>query len=102
MAADQRVSRAVVPERRLRRTLELGDDALRELLPEFDAPLVERVDVPDHTLREHAVLVERDERAERLRRELLRENHRRRPVALERPVRDEPLRRSFGPYFVRG
>src|SRR5204862_7934378 len=76
MAADERVRRAVVPERRLRRALELGDDALRELLPELDAPLVERVNVPDHALREHAVLVERDERPERLRRELLGEDHR--------------------------
>src|SRR5258708_2238541 len=71
MAADERVRRAVVPERRLRRALELGDDPLRELLPELDAPLVEGVDVPDHALREHAVLVERDERPERLRREPL-------------------------------
>src|SRR6267142_2579956 len=100
MAADERVRRAVVAEGRLRRALELGDDALRELLPELDAPLVERVDVPDYALREHAVLVERDERPERLRRELLGENHRRRPVALERPVRHEPLGRSLGPNLI--
>ena len=49
---------------------ELGHDPLRELLAELDAPLVERVDVPDRTLGEHLVLVERDELAERVRREL--------------------------------
>src|SRR5205823_11657040 len=70
MAADERVRRAVVPEWRLRRALEFGDDALRELLPQLDAPLVERVDVPDHALREDAVLVERDQRPERLGRAL--------------------------------
>src|SRR5262245_32205180 len=75
MAADERVRRAVVVEGWLRRALELGDDALRELLPELYAPLVERVDVPDHALREDAVLVERDQRPERLRRELLGEDH---------------------------
>ena len=39
--------------------------ALRELLAELDAPLVERVDVPDRALGEDAVLVERHQRAER-------------------------------------
>ena len=46
-----------------------GTIALGEHLPQLDAPLVERVDVPDGALREDAVLVERDELAERLRRE---------------------------------
>ena len=41
--------------------MELGDDALREHLAELDTPLVEGVDLPDHALGEHAVLVERDE-----------------------------------------
>ena len=57
---------------------ELGRDARGELLPELDAPLVERVDVPDRRLREDAVLVEREQRAERRRIEPLGEDRRRR------------------------
>ena len=49
--------------------LEFGDDALGQHLAQFDAPLVERVDVPDDALREDAVLVKRDQLAERRRRE---------------------------------
>jgi hypothetical protein len=44
---------------------ELGDDPLRERLAELDSPLVEGVDAPHGSLREHAVLVEGDEGAER-------------------------------------
>src|SRR5262249_55580797 len=83
IATDQSIRRRIVRELGLRRALELRDDALRELLPELDAPLIERVDVPDHSLGERAVLVERDERPDRLRRQLLGEDHRRRPVARE-------------------
>ena len=43
---------------------------LRELLAELDAPLVEAVDVPDDPLDEDLVLVHRDQRAERARRDL--------------------------------
>ena len=74
-------------ERGLVRRLELGNDAARELLAELDAPLIEGVDVPDGGLREDAVLVERDQLAERLRGEALREQRRARAVALEAAVR---------------
>ena len=47
-------------------------------------------------LHEHAMFVEGDELAERVWREFLDEDHVRRPVALENPVRNEPLRRPFG------
>ena len=47
--------------------LEFGYDALGEDLAQFDAPLVERIDVPDDTLREDAVFVEGDESAQRFR-----------------------------------
>ena len=75
------------------RALELGDDRLRQHLAQLHAPLVERVDVPDRALREDAVLVERDEAAERGRREPVREDRVRRAVALEDAVRHE-LRRA--------
>ena len=61
---DERVRRAVVIEGRLR-TGELREDSLRQHLSQFHTPLVERVDIPDHALREYDVLVERDQLAER-------------------------------------
>ena len=62
------------------RARELRDDPLGERLPQLHAPLVERVDAPDRPLREDAVLVEGDERAERERGELLGEEDVRRTV----------------------
>jgi hypothetical protein len=38
--------------------LKFGDDSLSQHLTQLDAPLVERVKVPDHTLREDRVFVE--------------------------------------------
>ena len=75
---------------------------LREHLAELDAPLVERVDAPDRALREDAVLVEGDERAEGVRRELLGEDDVRRAVALEHPVRDDRLGRPLGAHLGLG
>src|ERR1700734_1349521 len=62
-----------------------------ELLAEFDTPLVERVDVPDRALREHLVLVERDEPAERTGIEALIEERARRAAAGEALVGREPF-----------
>ena len=42
-----------------------GNDRLRECLAELDTPLIERVDSVEDTFDERAVLVEREERAER-------------------------------------
>ena len=50
-------------------------------------------------LHEHAMFVEGDEFAERLGRESLGEDHVRRPVAFENPVRNEPLGCSFRLHF---
>src|SRR5216684_3427050 len=55
--ADQGVGRAVMGELGLCLALELRDDALSQNLAEFDAPLIEGVDVPDGALGEHAVLI---------------------------------------------
>ena len=46
---------------------EFGDDALGEHLPQLDPPLVKRIDLPDGTLGENAVFVQRDEFAQRRR-----------------------------------
>ena len=67
---------------------------------ELHAPLVERVDAPDGALREDRVLVERDEPAERLRRELLGEDGVRRAVPLEDSVGHEPLGGALRPHLL--
>ena len=55
-------------ERGLGLALEFRDDALSQYFAQLHAPLVEGVDVPDNTLGEDRVLVESDQRAERMRR----------------------------------
>ena len=67
------------------------DDALGQHFAQLDAPLVERVDVPDRALGEDAVLVERDQLAERFRRQPVGQDRVRRTVALEDAVRHEPV-----------
>jgi len=56
-----------------------------KLLAELDAPLVEGIDVPDRRLDEHAVLIKRDEAAERVGIELAVNLIGSRPIALLRP-----------------
>src|SRR5215207_2239452 len=86
VSPDERVGAAVVREVGLRAG-ELGDDRGGELLAELDAPLVERVDVPDRPLGEHLVLVGRNQLSERERRQPLGKDHVRRVVAGEAAVR---------------
>ena len=61
VAANQVVGRTIVVELGGGLALELGNDALRQHLAEFDAPLIERIDVPDHALSEDGMLIERDQ-----------------------------------------
>src|ERR1700674_472895 len=96
VAADQRVCRAVVRQWRLGRAFEFGNGPLRQHLAELDAPLIERIDVPDDALHEDAVLVEGDDCAKGLRRQPLREQGVGRPVAFEDAVRYELGRRALG------
>ena len=56
---------------------------VRQLLAEFNAPLVEAEDVPDHALHKYLMLVHRDEAAECPWGEFLEEDGVGRPVALE-------------------
>src|SRR5262249_22783431 len=79
----------------LRLVLQLRDDALSQHLAQLDAPLVERVDVPDSTLREDGMLVESDELAERSRREAIGEDRIGWAIALEDPVRHKPVLRAL-------
>src|SRR5262245_593094 len=66
---NQRVGRAVVGQFWLDLTLELGRDAVGEDFSQLDAPLVERIDVPDCALHETAVFVKGDDLAEGRRRQ---------------------------------
>ncbi len=50
---------------------EFGDDAVGKHFTEFDAPLIERVNIPDGALHEDFVFVERDQLAQRLRRQAI-------------------------------
>src|SRR5262245_47113812 len=87
-------------ELRLGRALKFWDNVLRQHLAELDTPLVKRVNIPDDALSEDGVLVERHERAERGRRELLGEDGIRRAVALEHAVWHQPLRCALGLDFL--
>ena len=62
--ADERICAAVVFQVGFPCGFEFGDDALGEDFAEFDAPLVEGVDVPEDALGEDAHFVEGDEAAE--------------------------------------
>src|SRR5262249_14587598 len=95
VASNESVRRAVVAEPGLHWALELRDDALRQHLSQLHAPLVERIDVPDDALREHAVLVERDQLAQRPRGQPVGEDRVRGTVSLEHAVGDERLRRAL-------
>src|SRR5262249_47044008 len=96
VATDQVVGRAVVSELRLAGTLELGNDALSQRLPQLHPPLVEGVDAPDGALGEHGVLIECDQLAESLGREPLEQKGVRRTVPLEHAVWNQPVRRPLG------
>src|SRR5215831_194642 len=79
----------------LRLTLEFRDDALSQDFSQLNTPLIERVDVPDDTLRKDAVLIESDKLAEGLGREPINEDRVRWPIAREDAMRHEPIRRAL-------
>src|SRR5881628_3730352 len=83
-------------ERGLCLALEFRDNALGQHLAKLHAPLVERINLPDSALGEHAVLVKGDQLAENFRREPIGEDSVRRAVTLEDPVGDEPRRCALG------
>src|SRR3989440_12289940 len=69
-------------------TLKFRNDAVGQYLSQLDAPLVERIDMPDRSLNEDLVLIECDQLAQRLRCQSLHQNGVRRAIALESPVRN--------------
>src|SRR6478609_3883992 len=94
--ADQGVRRAVVLQVGFVVCFQFGSHLLRQHLAELDAPLVEGVHAPHRALYEHAVFVKGDQGAERVRREPLEQQGVRRAVALEDPVRHEPVVGALG------
>src|SRR5216683_447094 len=99
--ADKGVGRAVMIELGLGLALELRDDALSQNLAELDAPLIERVDLPDGALREHTVLIQGDQLSQRGRGQTIHQNGVGRSITFEHPVRDEPVGRAFGLHLLR-
>src|SRR3954470_612559 len=95
-----RLRRAVMSESGLRLRLELRDDPLGQHLAQLDSPLIERVDIPDDTLGEDAVLVEGHELPEGLRREAVGEDRVRGPVAPEYTVRNDAVRGALGLHLL--
>lgn len=97
--ADQAVRARIVGKFHVRvlfALFEFRDDLLRELLAEFNAPLVEAVDVPDNALRKDLVFVESDQGSESLRIDRIDEEAVCRLVAFENLVRSEHLDFFFG------
>ena len=86
----------VVPRRLFLPRVQFGHDAPGQDLAQFDAPLVEGIDLPDRRLGEDTVLVERDQLARVPRRQPFGKDRVRRPVAFEDAVRHQPVRRAFG------
>src|SRR5258708_4204541 len=96
VAADQVVGGTIVAELGGGLALQLRDNALRQYLAQFDAPLIEGIDIPDHALGEYAVLVEGDQLSQRCRRQPLHQNGVGWSIAFEHAVRNKPIRRAFG------
>src|SRR5262249_11169429 len=74
VSPDQICRRAVVLQRPLFLRFELRNDLLREHLAEFNAPLIERIDSPNHALYENRMFIKRDQFPERFGRKALRKN----------------------------
>ena len=73
-----------------------------QLLAEFDAPLVEGIEIPQHAEAENLVLVERDELAQRERRQLGQDQRGRRLVAGKAAEGQQMLGNAGGARFVDG
>ena len=86
-------------QHRFRGRGQLRNHVLRELLAEFNAPLVGRIDLPDRALNKHAVFVQRDKSAQGGGRQAFEQQRIGWSVACEQTVRNQPVRRAFGADF---
>src|SRR5262245_34929991 len=99
---NQCVGRTVVPEPRLTGALQLRANPTGQHFPKLNAPLVEGVDAPDAALCKHAMLVERDELAERFGRQAFLQDRTGWSVAVEDAVRRQPVGSAFRLHFLSG
>jgi len=76
-------------------TLYFADNLLRQNFAQFHAPLVERIDLPDHSLGENTVLVQGDQLPQGLRGQLLKQKRARWPITFEDAVGNQPGRCAF-------
>src|SRR5258708_19885137 len=74
IAANECVSRAIVSEPGFTGTLKLRNNAISQYLPQFNAPLIERIDMPDGALNKDLVLVKSDQLTQLLRCHAIRED----------------------------
>src|SRR5437660_1588488 len=102
IAPNQRIGRTVVIKQRLARAFKFGNDSVRKNHSQFDSPLIERVDPPDHALRKHAVLIQRDQSAKGIRRETLGKNGIGRAITFKRTMLDQPIRSALRPHLISG
>src|ERR1700745_1814645 len=98
---NQRIRRAVMSRLGLVFDFEFRNNALSQHLAELNAPLVERVYVPDHALGEDTMLIKRNELAQGIWCQLLDQNCVRRVVAFENTVWKERIDRAFSFDFLR-
>src|SRR6185369_12619696 len=97
---NQSVGRTIVVQYRFGGVFEVRNNALRQDFAEFNAPLIERIDVPEDTLSEYRVLVERDQLAECFGVELSSQDCVRGTIAFKDAVRHKPIRRSLRFYLL--
>src|SRR5215471_8620746 len=96
IATDKIIGGAVVIQLRIRFAFQLRNNSLGKHLTQLNSPLIKRIHAPYCPLRKNTMLIERNQLAESLRSDALRENHIRWSVPLEHPVWYEPIRRSLG------
>lgn len=76
--------------------IQFWNDALSENFTQFDAPLVERVDVPNDSLRENRMLVKCNQFSECIGRQFLQWNRVRGTVSVECPMWNQLCGSSLG------
>ena len=86
-------------EHRICFVFKFGNNALRQNFAEFNSPLIERVDIPDGSLGEDRMFIQRDQLSKNFWCEFFGEDRIRRAVAFEDPMRDKPIGRSLGLYL---
>src|SRR5215471_6493352 len=92
---DQVVGRTVMGKLRFGSALKFGNNALRQDLPQFHAPLIEWIDVPQSGLGEDVMLIQRHQLTEHFRCEPVGEQDIRRAIALKDPVWHKPFRSTL-------